>query len=87
MATTLGQFRGRKDELFATSDESPLGVDQRALFRGLPYYPEQPALAFEVALVPVEDDGPLLVPTSTGEDRAHRRAGAAALSMDGRACG
>lgn len=61
-------WRDGRDELFASSPDSPLGEVARTTFDGLPYQPYQPALRFEPRLeaapaehldVPTAGDGVL----------------------------
>ena len=48
--TRLDRFRQHKDEFFRTDPHAPLLPEQRECFTGLHYYPENPALRFEVKL-------------------------------------
>jgi uncharacterized protein len=60
-------FRAARDRLFAEHPQSPLGEAQRRRFRGLEYFPYDPALRFVLPLepdaepetfeVPLRDDG------------------------------
>lgn len=50
----LSGYRERRDHFFAHEDGTPLEPHQREDFRGLAYYPENPALALEL---PLEVDG------------------------------
>ncbi len=81
----LAAFRARKDASFASSPESPLLPAQRPAFTGLRYYPENPALIFD--LEPERFDEPELVEmqTSDGETAAYVRWGRIAFTVDGRA--
>ncbi len=45
--TPLKSFRRRKDHQFALDPHSPL-TQQRAVFKGMNYFPENPALRLEV---------------------------------------
>lgn len=45
-------WRRRRDELFARHPQSPLSVDDPLRTSGLPYFPYDPALRFEVAIQP-----------------------------------
>jgi uncharacterized protein len=51
----LATFREHKDHYFAHGDHSPLPAQQLAVFKGLPYFDENPALAF---VVENETEGP-----------------------------
>ncbi len=46
----LLRFRAGRDRLFAEHPESPLTPDARAAFRGLPHWPYDPAVRFDVPL-------------------------------------
>lgn len=45
-------FRVAKDVLFVRHRQSPLGAEQRRPFRGLAYFPYDPALCVEALLIP-----------------------------------
>ncbi len=53
---TLGRFRFERDRLFRDHPESPLEPEARAGFRGLSYWPYDPAMRFEadVEALPAE---------------------------------
>lgn len=51
-------WRTQRDELFSTHPQSPLLPDDTLRSSGVPYYPYDSALSFEVPLQP-EDDGPI----------------------------
>ena len=44
------RFRAGRDDLFASHPESPIPAEERAAFQGLPYWPRDPALRFEVVV-------------------------------------
>ena len=46
-ADAVEAFRRDKDEFFKTGARSPVPVDQRATFEGIPYFPVDEALRFE----------------------------------------
>lgn len=48
----LAGFRARRDELFANHPQSPLPIDERAGFIGLPYFPPEPTAVVEATLRP-----------------------------------
>ena len=78
----LSEYRDRRDEFFRHSPQSPLPAGARHGFTGLDYYPENPDLAFVLA---VADDvtGEVVIPTTTGEERTYRRAGRVRFTVDG----
>jgi len=66
--TRLDRFRANKDGFFGSDPHSPLLPEQQARFTALPYFPEDPALRFEVA--PDHDavnHAPIQLSTTTGE--------------------
>jgi uncharacterized protein (DUF1684 family) len=71
---TLARFRAGRDRLFREHPDSPIPAGDRTAFAGLPYWPHDPALRFEVAVAEapplvVEEAPPLRVmATSLGGD-------------------
>jgi uncharacterized protein (DUF1684 family) len=71
---TLTRFRAGRDRLFREHPDSPIPAGDRAAFAGLPYWPHDPTLRFEVAVaearpLAVAEAPPLLVvATSLGGD-------------------
>jgi uncharacterized protein len=68
-------WRRGRDELFRTHPQSPLPPGDPMRLTGLPYWPYNPGLRFEVPLLPAEGQMPLAVPTIDGAvtmDRAGR---------------
>jgi uncharacterized protein len=59
-------WRRGRDELFRTHPQSPLPPGDPMRLTGLPYWPYNPGLRFEVPLLPAEGQMPLAVPTSDG---------------------
>ena len=80
----ITEFRRRKDEAFATSEQSPLTDEQKADFQGLSYYPDDPNLVVTGVLEPVEDTEPFSVPTSTGQEIVYQRVGSVTFEIEGR---
>lgn len=79
----LEDFRREKNAFFR-SDDSPILSGERAAFTGLRYFPENPALRFELALERVTSGDTITLDTSTGESRVFRRAGFLNFSVDGK---
>ena len=82
----VAQFRADKDEYFATGRHSPIPVQQRPSFTGLPYYPVDESLVFDDRrLEPYTGDEPsdFQIPTSDGKLRPAHRAGSMAFELDG----
>ncbi len=53
------EFRRTRDDLFRRHPQSALSVEQKARFRGLPYYPYNLALRFVVPVAPIEASDPI----------------------------
>jgi uncharacterized protein len=73
--TELDEFRAAKNEFFAKHPQSPLAAHQKPGFKGLVYFPENPALRLEVAVdeFPVKDE--ISVQTTTGATQPYQRWG------------
>lgn len=71
----LAQLRIAKDQFFAKHPQSPLTHNQRKTFKGLEYFPENPALRLEIPVTPLDDDRPFMMQTSTGDLQTYRRFG------------
>jgi uncharacterized protein (DUF1684 family) len=71
----LTQFRREKDRFFKTNAQSPLTEEQRKAFHGLAYFPENPALRFELALEKYEQPEHVRMQTSTGDVQDYWRVG------------
>ena len=80
------QFRRSRDELFKTHPQSPIEPEQRATFKGLQYFPHDPAYRVQAKLE--DGDGAELLIDTGGEDGAvrYRRAGRLAFELGGEAC-
>ena len=65
-AGTVGRFRIERDRLFRDHPESPLAPEARGGFRGVPYWPYDPALRFaaDVEALPEE---PITATSLSGE--------------------
>jgi hypothetical protein len=59
-------WRGRRDELFRTHPQSPLPPGDPLRTTGLPYWPYDPALRWELPLLPAEREESRSVPSSDG---------------------
>jgi uncharacterized protein len=71
---TLQEFRREKD-LFFASAQSPLPEQTRSQFEGLAYYPENPALRFDLELERDPTLEAVVMTTSTGSERVYERLG------------
>ena len=56
-------WRSRRDELFRTHPQSPLPPGDPLRATGLPYWPYDPELRFDLPLVPVPEPAKLSLPT------------------------
>ena len=85
-ADAVEAFRRDKDEFFKTGARSPVPVDQRATFEGIPYFPVDEALRFEdLTLQPYTGSEPshFQIPTSDGQLRPAHRAGTFEFELGG----
>ena len=74
----VAQFRAQKDTYYKSGLHSPIPIDERDTFAGLPYYPVDEGLVFEERrLEPYTGDEPsdFQIPTSDGKMRPAHRAG------------
>ena len=62
-------WRAGRDELFASHPQSPLAADERAGFRGLPYFDYDPAARVLATVTPVE---PATLAVRTSRDGEYR---------------
>lgn len=79
----LDQFRAAKDAAFARDPNSPLTREQKRAFRGLSYFPENPALSFEAAVEPFDNPQTVTMQTSTGDEQVYQRYGRFRFTVDG----
>jgi uncharacterized protein (DUF1684 family) len=79
-ADVLACFRAGRDRLFAEHPDSPLPADERPQFNGLPYWPYDPTLRFEVEVEPAPAER-LTAISSTGEPYPLDRIGRVSLPV------
>ena len=82
----VAQFRQDKDAFFKNVDQSPIPVAERDAFAGLPYYPVDPAYAFDdLPLAPYTGSEPssFQIPTTDGQLRPAHRAGTFTFELGG----
>lgn len=81
--TDLAAPRSAKDDFFRNDPGSPLTTQQKRAFRGLRYFPEDPALRLEISArrFPVGDR--ISMQTSTGELQPYNRHGRFSFEVDG----
>ncbi len=81
--TKLKRFRASKDRFFATDTQSPLGAEQRRLFRGLHYFPENRALRQQVVIEEFPDKEAVTLQTTTGAAQSYTRFGKIRFAVEG----
>ena len=79
----LERFREEKDDFFRTGNQSPLTVEQQHDFSGLNYYPENLSLRLEVALERSPQPQPVILATSTGDEREYVQIGQIRFAVAG----
>jgi uncharacterized protein (DUF1684 family) len=82
-SSQLERFREGKDEFFRDAPDSPLTPSQHREFKGLNYYEENPALAFELEAEPYEIRDLITMPTSTGGEAVYERWARVTFEVDG----
>jgi hypothetical protein len=82
-AEELARFRAEKDDFFATDPLSPLTARQRTRFRGLAYFPHDPAFLVEAELRPAHGSQSIDLVTSSGDSERYRRVGMVRFAVDG----
>lgn len=75
--------RAAKDAFFRSHPESPIPPEDRPHFKGLDYYPPNPALRFVVRLERVDPPEPITIPTSTGQEERYERIGYVSFEVEG----
>ncbi len=73
--TELEQFRKLKDDFFRKGPGSPLTPEQMKEFSGLVYFPENPALRFELSLERYSNPDHVTMQTSTGSTQDYNKVG------------
>jgi uncharacterized protein (DUF1684 family) len=81
--TELDNYRAEKDKYFAEDEQSPLTPQQRHDFKGLNYFPENPALQFDVAVDQFPDQKTVQIQTTTGDVQTYRRWGHFHFTVEG----
>jgi len=81
--STLTQFRQSKDQFFKRHPQSPLTPEQRKQFKGLNYFPENPALELTVEIQRFTTQETITLQTSTGDEQTYTRYGKFQFQVDG----
>ncbi len=82
--TNLKTVRTEKDRFFASHQQSPLTPAQRHSCKGLNYFPENPALRLDVAVVAFPTQDAVSIQTTSGNPQAYRRYGKFKFTVDGK---
>jgi uncharacterized protein (DUF1684 family) len=80
---TLDAFRAAKDQFFKTNSQSPLTREQKKSFKGLNYFPENPALRFDAVVEVFSDPQEIEMQTSSGDVRVYQRYGQFHFEVEG----
>ncbi|MEO8071339.1 MAG: DUF1684 domain-containing protein [Acidobacteriota bacterium] len=77
--------RAAKDAMFRTTADSPIPAPDRAGFKGLPYFPIDPAYHVPAVLTEIRGGPPVVIqlPTSQGLPRRERKIGSLGFSIGG----
>ena len=81
--TDLDDFRAEKDDFFGRHPQSPLTREQKREFKGLAYFPENPALRLEVPVEQFHPKDTIEMQTSTGDVQTYQRYGRFKFNVDG----
>jgi uncharacterized protein (DUF1684 family) len=81
--THLQDFRKMKDEFFAHDSQSPLTSEQKKAFKGLNYFPPNPALDLEVVVQEFPEKQQIEMQTTTGDIQLYQRFGKFSFTIDG----
>jgi uncharacterized protein (DUF1684 family) len=79
----LDEFRKDKDRFFGRDPDSPLDPERRSTFKGLAYYPENPALVVRGTLDHDVEPGTVTMETTGGGEQVYTRAGILRFTVDG----
>ena len=83
----IEEFRRLKDEMFRDHFQTPLTREQQKEFKGLSYFPENPALRYELALERYAEPERVLMQTSTGTVQDYLKVGQVHFQIDGETVG
>lgn len=81
--TELEAFRRAKDNFFRKGPGSPLTPEQSKDFQGLRYFPENPALRFELPLEKYSEPERIQMQTSTGSAQDYLKVGRVVFQVGG----
>ena len=81
--TELKRIRKEKDEFLKSDPHSPLSEQQKRVFEGLTYYPENLALRFKAKVEPFAEHMHVHMQTSTGDVQEYVKYGTFQFKVDG----
>ena len=81
--TSLTDFRKMKDEFFVHDGQSPLTPAQKKGFKGLRYFPYNPALNIEVTVHEFTEKQQVEMQTTNGDIQVYQRYGRISFMVDG----
>ena len=81
--TELEEFRQEKDAFFKSHPQSPLLPEQKRDFKGLSYFPENPALRLDVRVEEFSPKETVKMQTSTGDVQTYQKYGKFKFTVDG----
>lgn len=79
----LENFRMQKDAIFKSDPDSPLSREQKLVFEGLRYFPENPLLRMDLKLERLNPVETIEMQTSTGDTQKYERYGRIHFQVDG----
>jgi uncharacterized protein (DUF1684 family) len=79
----LETFRKDKDAFFVADAHSPLTATQKRAFKGLKYFPQNPALRLELPIEELTAKETVEMQTSTGDVQAYQRFGKIKFAVEG----
>ena len=79
----LTDFHKAKNDFFKNDLQSPLSHDQKNVFTGLNYYPENSQLRFDLALERAEKPEHVVMATSTGDEQEYVHVGQIRFTVQG----
>jgi uncharacterized protein (DUF1684 family) len=80
----VSDFQKEKDELFGTTEDSPLTAEQKKEFSGLKYFPEDGKYRAKAKLKKKEGGEMIDVKTSAGDTEAYKRYGKLLFTIEGK---
>jgi uncharacterized protein (DUF1684 family) len=80
--TELEGFRGDKDDFFGHDHRSPLTSAQQRKFKGLAYFPENPALVVKATIDRNVELGVVRMETTKGHEQVYTRYGVVHFQVD-----